>query len=266
MEHFEVFYKSEKNGRQENQDRGFFQEISVKGSQGNLTVGVFVIADGMGGCENGAMAAGKAVTMAEESIVRCISELTDQNHFMASDQWVKMSMTKSLQEITRNMWHLNQEKGIKSGSTLNVGLILRQRLYLACVGDSPVYLYRQGHLRLINRLHNMAYLGLERGDFTEKSVDFQLNKNRLYQYMGMKKIPDPFVGTVAFNDGDLLVAGSDGAFGSLSRSMIKELIQRDIPVLEQLIDHLFSEAQKDGETDNQTLLVCRRLAHTPHFV
>lgn len=103
MEHFEVFYKSEKNGRQENQDRGFFQEISVKGSQGNLTVGVFVIADGMGGCENGAMAAGKAVTMAEESIVRCISELTDQNHFMASDQWVKMSMTKSLQEITRNM-------------------------------------------------------------------------------------------------------------------------------------------------------------------
>lgn len=112
----------------------------------------------------------------------------------------------------------------------------------------------------------MAYLGLERGDFTEKSVDFQLNKNRLYQYMGMKKIPDPFVGTVAFNDGDLLVAGGDGAFGSLSRSMIKELIQRDIPVLEQLIDHLFSEAQKDGETDNQTLLVCRRLAHTPHFV
>lgn len=210
---------------------------------------MFAVCDGMGGMKDGKTASEKAIYKLREFFASMdrrgrISEQLKDAVFSASAA-------------------VEDALGGDGGSTAVVGIIFHEKLYFACVGDSYLYLYRNGSLYRLNRHHtvcNDLYMENIRSGSTETQSCRENNEAAaLSQFLGMPGLSDVDAAVRPLNlrKEDVLLACSDGVGGVLDDSDIIEALAWSDPQdnCRRLEEHIIERAAPNQ--DNYTALIVR---------
>ncbi|WP_457644981.1 PP2C family protein-serine/threonine phosphatase [Profundibacter sp.] len=173
--------------------------------------GFLVLADGMGGHAAGDVSSKLVLT---EVYGELKFQLADPDAFEAEAPAILREIANIANDsISSHVAHHPEAEGM--GATLVVPVIMENRLYWLSVGDSPLYLFRQGKLKQLNEDHSMAPqidLMVKSGLLDADAALDHPDRNCLTSVMMGERIPkvdcpeQPF----ELSEGDIIVCSSDG--------------------------------------------------------
>lgn len=178
---------------------------------------ISIVADGMGGLENGA----EVSAIVTSSILNYFNS----QKFHSNESIELLNMLMAANNNVNNF--LTQNGRGKSGSTVVATLVKDMDMYWISVGDSRIYLYREGRLIQVNREHNYgADLDEQaaRGLISVEEARNDPQRHALTSYIGMGELEriDRNIHPLKLKDGDRILLMSDGVFGTLSDEEIVE--------------------------------------------
>jgi protein phosphatase len=141
------------------------------------------------------------------------------------------------------------------GTTLTILLIEDGIAHFSHVGDSRLYLFRNGSLRRLTRDHTVVQNEIDAGRLTPELARIAPHKNILTQSVGYHGTVDPVTSTRPVNPGDLFLLCSDGLTDPLDDNALESLIATT--PFEDLAFHLVDQALLHGTEDNVTVVVVR---------
>lgn len=178
---------------------------------------VAVMADGMGGMQNGRQAAMAGV----DEFLRAYEE--EINHDMPV-----------LEAMANALVSANNEVGMYdgAGATLIAAVVKNNNLQWISVGDSRIYLYRKGLLRKLNEEHVYAKELDElcrQGKMEKADAENHPERKALTSYLGLPEITDADFNQLPFplRMEDKILLCSDGLYGTLSDEEMAEIIKQN---------------------------------------
>ena len=244
------------NVRRRNEDNYLVgHEMLVEGASGNSIGGllsipsIVAVCDGMGGSGYGQEASLTAV--------KSLYEYSQRLH-RADASEAKNSLEALIQKVNLEVVALKR-KGLDVGTTLALAYLAKERIYLANVGDSRIYQYKDGRIKKLSVDHNR---GQAYHDLTGGAGDCAKIKgaNELTQFLGIDPrefIIEPHVESIEYSDMTLLLC-SDGLTSVLSEEEIaKILANTQKKSMKLLSERLVEQALKHESKDNITVMVIK---------
>ena len=213
----------------------------------NFVMGV--VADGMGGMAQGEVASQIAVkTMIEESI----PQEFEGEELQAN--WLTFLVHKANESIADTVKD--------GGTTVSAVLAVGDRLMVAHVGDSRIYLFRQGEISQLSEDHSLVAMMVASGQITQEESLEHPERSVLTKSLGSKRIlSNGYVQdlkrikpelSMAIEDGDLLLLCSDGVWDLISTDEIAQIFANSS--LQSAVDATIDRVIEKGASDNATLL------------
>ena len=228
-------------------------------------LGLFVVADGMGGYEAGEVASQTAVEGIEAFIEATVEmsphqtwpvpfdpqQTVNRNRLRAAFCWGNRKIAKAV-AASREL----ETSGKPSmGTTAVAVLIAGQAATVAHVGDSRAYRLRQGQLEQLTRDHSEVEARIQAGwDPNDPALDDVRHVvTRALQGEQDLKVD---LQEVSLRPGDRLLLCSDGVFTVLAEAQITDMLRRETnPNLDSACQALIRGANEGGGPDNVTAIV-----------
>jgi serine/threonine protein phosphatase PrpC len=217
----------------------------------NAYRGLFIVADGMGGHAAGEVASEMAVEMLSH-------QLADLNDLQGPDAYKRVagalrSANRAVYERTRT-----ERDKLGMGSTVSALLLSEKRYLVGHVGDSRIYLVRDGQMHQLTKDHSLVQEQVDAGLLTPEQARRHPQSNVITRCIGMADDIDPDVFDGEARVGDAFLLASDGLTGMVEDRRIQQLLlSRAKP--ERIVDALIQEANINGGNDNITAVVVRVL-------
>src|SRR5580658_2533835 len=207
-------------------------------------IGLYLLADGMGGARGGAHASRIAVETVAEILGK--SPHRDAAALLGA---VEEANQRVLNEATRDP----RFEGM--GTTLVAALETRENdLAIASVGDSRAYVFEDGKLRAITEDQTWVQevgrtLGLD-----ESSLKTHPMRHVLTMAVGVGTAIRIRYYAIALNPDSVIMLSSDGLHGVVPESRIEEILGESYATLQETCNELISAANAAGSPDNVTVL------------
>src|SRR3954468_19563077 len=173
----------------------------------NADRGVFVVADGMGGHAAGEVAS----LMAVQAV---ITELADLRTIDVEGK-AGAKLAESLRIANRNihvrMLAESDKQGM--GTTASVLVLDQKRYLIGQVGDSRVYLLRDGSLQQVTKDHSYVQEQVDAGFLTPEQAKYHPYSNVITRCVGASQDVEPDVYRGEAKIGDVFLVASDGLTG-----------------------------------------------------
>ena len=196
-------------------------------------------------------------------------DLSDLNDLDAADAHERVAT--ALRDANRAVYERTRIERDKlgMGSTVSALLLSDTRFLVGHVGDSRIYLARDGGLRQLTRDHSLVQEQVDAGLLTPEQARRHPQSNVITRCIGMADDIEPDVFDGDARVGDSFLLASDGLTGMVDDRRIKQLLlSRAKP--ERIVDALIQEANINGGNDNITAVVVRVLSpeatHTDHEI
>jgi len=212
-------------------------------------LGLYVVADGMGGHRGGEVASALAVETVREIILKA----SNDNRRPSPRQL----LADAYREASHRIFDRSRSDGGSElhgmGTTLVCALLRDNTFYIANVGDSRAYLFSTPFLWQLTEDHSLVNEQLRSGMFTERELQNFGAKNVITRSVGFEREVVCDIIERDIYPGELLLLCSDGLSGLVSDLKIAEICRtfepKDVP--HQCIE----EAKKNGGDDNVTAMV-----------
>jgi len=235
--------------RERNEDASLAgQFVLVQGGGQSLPVGLFIVADGMGGHEQGEQASALACRLAAEHVIRHVYlPVLGEGLGTPINEILEEGIEHGHRTITRRM--------PGAGTTLTVALVLGDDVHIAHAGDGRAYLGRPGQLRLLTRDHSMAERLVELGQARAEEVIPE--RGVLYKALGHGPEIQPDILHDHLDQGSYLLLCTDGLWGAVADAEISAAIEA-APTPDVACRHLVARAIERGGEDNITVILAAR--------
>lgn len=224
---------------------------------------LFIVADGMGGHAAGEVASAMAVRTIHESIrnERTIIEDFGRGATGAARVTVKevlnvlaFAVQTACRDIHCEAMRDPAKRGM--GTTLSLVLVAGNRAFIAHVGDSRIYLVRNGVCQQLTDDHTVYNELIKRGKMPREQIERLAQKNAITRALGVYEQVEVDTLSLELLAGDQLLLASDGFHGYLQNEM--ELAQQ----LQELdgtaaVQSLVQLANTRGGKDNITVVLVR---------
>lgn len=239
--------------RSRNEDTNFVFYSQSGGTDPLPLFGLFIVADGMGGHNDGHRASRLvARTVAQHIIDHLYRSLLHEGH-SGMQQPVQEAMEEAVALANRAL--AGAEAGKEMGTTLTAAVILGSRLFLVHIGDSRAYLMHEGAISLVTTDHTFVQALQDAGQLTAEEAASHPNRNLLYRALMGEAMEEPVdVFTRSLPQEGCLMLCSDGLWGQISEHQISEILTQEIP-LQEKADRLLEAALKAGGHDNITVIL-----------
>lgn len=212
-----------------------------------------IVADGMGGHENGRLASHLAIRSMLETVVPGLVSCTS-----IESEGIIDILIDGVHWANQVIYQYGQEQKTDLGTTITAVLLLSETAYIINVGDSRTYVYRPGvGLTQITRDHSLVARLVETGAIAPDEIYTHPDRNKVYRGLGDKidVTVDWFV--LPVQAGDLLLLCSDGLWEMVRDPQIADILQTyaNSPALAS--STLLRAALQAGGSDNVGLLVVR---------
>ena len=225
----------------------------------NNDIGIYAVADGMGGHLGGERASRMAVEILEREIVRAHRAGDLAGDPEATSQGgpnpIGALLRRAVIEADRNIYEEATANPDLSGmgTTLTALLFSGGYVHLGHVGDSRAYLYRDGRARQLSEDHSWIQEQVRAGLISPEEAAGSRFRNIITRSVGFEPSVEPDLSGLVVQAGDCFVLCSDGLSNYLSVDEIGQVLTgcfyRDIP-------NLFVDlANERGGDDNVTCLV-----------
>ena len=223
---------------------GLRRELNEDTYHGDGDLGLWLVADGMGGHEYGEVAS----ALAREAIVREVHRGT------ALAQAIRVADEEIIAASRR------RSDALPMGTTVVAARVSGDRFEVAWVGDSRVYLWRDGKLVQLSQDHSYVHELIERGEISVEQARTHPQRNVVTQALGVTQPRDLNVETMSgdFGHGMQLLLCSDGLTEEVPDAQIAAILARQDGSAQEAVDELVFAALDNGGSDNITAILVRR--------
>lgn len=206
-------------------------------------LGLWLVADGMGGHENGEVAS----ALARDTLVQQIQrgEALARAIQIADEEIIQHSNRRS--------------QALPMGTTIAAIRLKDDAFEVAWVGDSRVYLW-DGALRQISQDHSYVRELIEQGAISPEQARTHPHRNVVTQALGVTDPQSLRVETIAgqITAGQQILLCSDGLTEEVDDAEIASILGRTDLTAQECVDHLILAALDGGGSDNVTVILLRR--------
>ena len=218
-------------------------------AEANEKRGLFIVADGMGGHAAGEVASEMAVQIISRELAG-IMEINNGDNAAAAK--VAEAVKKANSKIYERTITEVDKQGM--GTTASVLILTGSRYLIGQVGDSRVYLLRDGKLRQLTKDHSYVQEQVDAGFLTPEQARYHPYSNVITRCVGASDSVEPDTYNGEVKTGDVYLVASDGLTGMVDDRRLQQLLfSRATPG--RVVDALISEANGRGGLDNITAIV-----------
>lgn len=203
-------------------------------------LGIWIVADGMGGLERG--------DWASTQVVEAVAALSYHEDLDATVDAIRGALERANEQILSE----SEAAGKQMGSTA-VALVIRGRHFaIAWVGDSRAYLLRAGRLYRLSRDHSQVQELIDHGVIDEAAATTHPLRNVLTRAVGVARplVMDSMTDTLL--DDDLLLLCSDGLYGVIGEQEMEATLSSQ--PFERAATTMFERCHALGAPDNITVI------------
>jgi protein phosphatase len=225
---------------------GLVRKVNEDALLAEEELGLFGVADGMGGHQAGEVASSLAI--------HALIEYFKQHR--AGKQGEEQAVLRAAVEdanrrVNTQAEHQPHFKGM--GTTITVGLFQGGKLQVAHVGDSRAYLLRGDCFTQLTTDHSLVFELVQNGGISEEEAFQHPQRNVLTRALGSAREVEIDLQELALATGDRLLFCTDGLSGLLREEEIKVILQQG--QLQKVGDDLLAQALEKGGKDNVSLVL-----------
>jgi protein phosphatase len=239
--------------REQNQDALFTLNAVLSQEQDLQTIGLYIVADGMGGYANGKQASYLATRLVANWILREIYEpfllATDPS---ANRPPINQVLTEAVVAANAKIY----ETFPKGGTTLTCAFVLGTNAFIAHVGDSRAYLVSRNSIRQITQDHSLVNRLIELGQITPQEAKTHPQRNVLYRAVGRAGSLEVDTYLQSLPPSGSLMLCCDGLWGVVPEADILSIVSADTSP-QAACNRLIAKANEYGGTDNITVVLVR---------
>ncbi|MEG1500667.1 MAG: Stp1/IreP family PP2C-type Ser/Thr phosphatase [Clostridiales bacterium] len=213
-------------------------------------LGLFIVADGIGGEEAGEIASSTAV--------RIIADHMKDN--ISADIFPSVDILKEAFFAANHAIYSEGKADIKKngmGTTMTAALVDENHIYLVHVGDSRAYFCHQDSFKCLTNDHSLAGELVRDGSITQEEAAHHPQKNILTRALGHEPLVQVDDIEIQWQHGDYLLLCSDGLYNLLENKELEEIILDDKTNLPEKAQIFIDMALQRGGYDNiSVVLVC----------
>jgi len=222
-------------------------------------LGLFVVADGMGGHAAGEVASREAVEALRDNVLakRKSMDTFLENPNNDTAELVRKNLELAVRAAGYQVFGMTEmdpeHKGM--GTTLSLLLLTPTAAFIAHVGDSRIYMIREGKYRLATHDHTFVAAMVKQGKMTEEQAQRSRYSNVLLRAVGPHDYVQVDTRILRHKIGDVFLLCSDGLHGYLQDGELTNFV--DVQDLPKSLDNLIQMALDRGGKDNITGIIVR---------
>ena len=225
----------------------------------DVDLGLFIVADGLGGHAAGEVASKIVVDQVAKFIKQTANfEITVpvdlRNNLSLNGNRLKAAIQMSDRAITENIV-IHPERDTM-GSTVVACLIEGKRVAMAHVGDSRAYLLNKNGIRQLTKDHSWIAEQVENGILTQEEARRHPFRNVITQALGNGNELEVDVQEFEMTDFDAIMLCSDGLSGMVTDYQILTIFNQATN-LENAVSTLVSKAIENGGEDNISVIIVK---------
>lgn len=220
----------------------------------NDDLGIYIVADGMGGHAFGDMASDMAVNVINDFLVEGLlnAEAKTLREDAAIHELLKQAVAKANADILSYSKSISEKNTM--GTTVSLLLFKNGKAHIAHVGDSRIYRFRKGKLEKLTTDHNEAQYLVDIGSITGEDAENHHLSHILTRVLGVtgQMLPDMAMHPVKRADSFLLC--SDGLFRVLDMNAVQEIMAHGATPREKC-RALIDKSLENDAPDNVSVIV-----------
>jgi serine/threonine protein phosphatase PrpC len=212
-------------------------------------IGLFAIADGMGGHSSGDLASSMTI---QAIVQKATSELASLQT-LTKDEYISW-LKQAVQAANQTVYESRMKAGSDMGSTLVCALLLGNQAYLTNLGDSRIYLLREKSIQQLTTDHSLVQQLVTNGQISPDEARLHPQRNVILRCLGEKPEVEVDVYTQDLLPGDRLLLCSDGLTSMLDDKKI-QIITQESQSPQVACDYLVDTANLAGGEDNISIIL-----------
>lgn len=209
---------------------------------------LFIVADGMGGHVAGEIASKLAISTVNGYIQEHVGK--DNLEILLKDAIIQANT--SIYQMA-----LSKEEFSGMGTTVTASYIDGDTIYWGHVGDSRMYLLRNGKLNQLTNDHSLVWELVQSGNITRDEAYVHPKRNLLTRAVGTSCLITVDTGFVQWKPGDIVLMCTDGLTNMVSEQNICTLMQRKDCEISSIVEQLVNQAKDAGGFDNVTVILLK---------
>src|SRR5882672_8623540 len=188
--------------------------------------GIFVVCDGMGGQAAGEVASKMGVDILLDYF-RHLGPVPQAGSPTEGASSGATSLANAINLANRSIYQAGQQENGRSGmgSTIVAALVRGNSLAIAHVGDSRIYLVRQGTIQQLTQDHSLVMEQVRRGYITLEQAQQSEMQNIILRALGSEEVVEADVEDLMAMPGDILLMASDGLTRYVPDEDILKIVQ-----------------------------------------
>lgn len=204
---------------------------------------LLMVADGMGGHNAGEVASQLAVSTAQEYVI------SNKNESRFDDL-----LRQAIEAANARIFEASQANPAyeRMGTTIVAGIVEEGRLWTAHVGDSRIYLWRNGELKRLTKDHSIVEELMDKGVLSPEEAEDYPDRSAVTRALGVESSVAVDLGRFRLRDGDKVLLCSDGLTKMISDELIAQTIRPE-GACKLECEQLIGLANDHGGADNITV-------------
>ena len=223
----------------------------------DLSIGLLVLADGMGGYRAGEVASEMAVLLVATEITQSMqdnaqvwlekSELLPESHMLKN----------AIQKVNAAIYQVSQDEPqcAGMGTTLVAGVFTNNKLIVGHIGDSRMYRLRGGVLTQLTEDHSLVQEQINAGLITQEQALTSSHKNLVTRALGIDSSVELDLQELDVEVGDFYLLCSDGLSDMVSDAEIAETLLETNGDITYAANKLIHLANEHGGVDNISVML-----------
>ncbi len=243
-----------------NEDSTLLLQIQRVHESLSAPVGVYIVADGMGGHDYGQVASRMAINIIAERMVRelLLAPLSAEKNGEAPKAFDEDALVAllhdSVDEANNALCQKNAQEKTDMGSTLTGFMVVGEHAYIVNVGDSRTYMVRGGQLYQLTTDHSLVGQLVASGLIEPDDVYTHPQRSQIFRSLGDKPTLQIDIFKQQLHPGDILLSCCDGLWEMVRNPQIESILN-NAPDPQTACAQLIDAANANGGEDNISAVI-----------
>lgn len=216
-------------------------------------LGLFVVADGMGGHEGGEIASQLAIQTAAKLLLTDLFS-PEMAGTPLSDTEILDRIGNAIRRANDEVYLERQKRDIDMGTTITAAFVKDWVLHLGHVGDCRAYLWGEEGLLQLTTDHSIVAGMVAAGTIQPEEIYTHPQRSVIYRCIGDQPTVEVDLGTMQLSAGERLLVCCDGLWEMLRQSGIEDILLAEADP-QTACDQMVHQANLAGGTDNISVII-----------
>ena len=205
---------------------------------------LYLVADGMGGCNAGEVASSTAIS----AFVKAMEN--------AENGEILDKMMSAVAQCNKEVYQKSREniEFLDMGTTLVAVTVENEKMFIVHVGDSRVYLFRENNLQQITTDHSYVMELVKIGSITREEAEVHPKRNIITRAIGIREDVEADTIIEDMKQGDKILLCTDGLSNMVSKGEMTKILIEQCST-EEKVKKLVVLANEKGGLDNISLIL-----------